>query len=107
MRAGVRAAAAAAAAQAPALVIETDGRIAGAGLLPAVLGYGIVVGAVVARVPQALEMWRDRSCAGLNTMSHEIEMFVYLTMALNGLRMSAPTATSTPATTPRDLPSRG
>jgi uncharacterized protein with PQ loop repeat len=55
-----------------------------------VLGYVVVVGAIVVRLPQVWRMWRTRSCEGLNPLSHEAEMLAYVICVLNGLRLQLP-----------------
>jgi hypothetical protein len=57
---------------------------------PQAMGYLIVVGAVVSRMPQVWKVWRAKACEGLNPLSHEIEMFGYTVCVLNGLRLGLP-----------------
>ena len=57
------------------------------------MGYMILIGAVVTRLPQVWKVWRNKACEGLNPVSHEIEAFGYVTCVLNGWRAGLPVDT--------------
>ena len=55
-----------------------------------VLGYVILAGACIVRVPQVVKVKRAKNGAGLNPSTHEVEMFGYLVCVMNGLRRGLP-----------------
>ena len=73
-------------------LVSTDGRIVGAGAALQTMGYAIVVGAVLVRLPQTWRLWRTRSCEGVNPISNEVETFFYVVASLSGLRRRLPLA---------------
>lgn len=72
------------------LAIATDGRFVGGGPVLATLGYAIVVGAALVRLPDLLKTWKTKKLPPINPLSAEVEMLFYAVQCLNGLRLNLP-----------------